>query len=238
MLALSGWIRSAYPIKRSPAHCAVAQPASRHEIISPAPRSCRSRPCACRGRHGLGIWPGHLRLAASERAEADRYFDLQIEIQERLASDPETRLNADEWFDLRENLLTSLLFQRKFTATDHWRRTLLAAAEPGDPTWLLARLHQGVVLRLQSPDRTEEAAAAFDEVLASPLTNRRSQDRLRFLAACWRIDMAWTAGDQERVRSILRQVDGSENCHAELRAEFIRNHARAAKAVNVNWPEK
>ena len=100
---------------------------------------------------------------------------------------------------------------------------MISNSAPGDLSWTVGKLYEGIGLVRQIPRQTVQAAAVFDEILAFDYTNLPGRDHYILGAAKWRIYAASLLGDTTKGPELVRWVQ-NQPFRSDLKASFLKEY--------------
>ena len=175
---------------------------------------------------------GDAKTANEKRATARGCFATQRTLQGAVAVDKDLGIEASDVLDAREDLLFGYALEKDFTTLTQLTATILANSTPGDLNWMMAKVHDGIVLANRTPPKPAEANIIFDDLLKLGFNGRPDHDRILITAARWRVNLAVKASDLTDARRVIQVVhDGV--CVANMKADFLKDHAIYAETKTV-----
>lgn len=130
-----------------------------------------------------------------------------------------TRIDKSDLIDPRAGLLETYYLAKDYDSVYSLAAEMITNSVPGDITWAVAKLYQGMELLSRTPPKTSEGNAVLDEVLAFDFKKKLGRDHYILCAVKWRMYAASLSGDKGKARELAQWAQNQE-FRKDLKSDF------------------
>ena len=180
-----------------------------------------------------GLPPEQPQAISNRRAVAARYFADARALHRQFVGEKwfRSRTSPTDMALLWIGLFNSYHCERSYNTLMTETAIQLTNAIPGSPSWLAAKLYQGVALAQQEPPQPEAAAKALDQLLSygfKGMQKNSIHDPLIFSGLRWRLHLAVVAGDTDAALKLLQWAETGAGA-PDVKRKFLKDHAWVAR---------